>query len=311
MVMKFGVCGNSTIQHKYKNCYFFIEVVVFTYLGLAVAPATWYNKTINEKGCVPMKYEERKEKILSLLDRYDTLSVQQLIDVVGSSPATIRRDITQMENEGVLQRYWGGVRRTQTPENLRKSHLQQQILDNNYTMIGKAAAEQLSDNELIFIGSGTTTLAMIPYIKNNNIHVITNGIPQMEALYRKNIQALLLCGFFKEYSRSVVGKETIEMLKAYRFDRAFLGANGIDEQLCMLSADEYEDSIKSLCIQQSKNTYLLAGKEKFHRTAYYTLPELLSKEVTIITNSQEYKSDKWKEVSGAYVGKVEELVKND
>lgn len=251
-----------------------------------------------------MKYEERKEKILSLLDRYETMQVQQLIDVIGSSPATIRRDLTQMEKEGVLQRFWGGIRRRQTPENLRKDHLKQQIADENYSMIGKVAAEQLQDNELIFIGSGTTTLAMIPFINNKNIHVITNGIPQMEALHRKNIQALLLCGFFKEYSRSVVGKETIEMLKKYKFDRAFLGANGIDEQLCMLSADEYEDSIKRLCIQQSKSTYLLVGKEKFHRTAYYTVPSEMAKKVTIITNSREYESNAWEEINGSYIGEI-------
>ena len=41
--MKIGVCGNSTIQHKYKNCYFFRKSSGIMYLALAVAPATWYN----------------------------------------------------------------------------------------------------------------------------------------------------------------------------------------------------------------------------------------------------------------------------
>lgn len=44
--MKIGVCGNSTIQHKYKNCYFFRKSSGIMYLALAVAPATWYNKNI-------------------------------------------------------------------------------------------------------------------------------------------------------------------------------------------------------------------------------------------------------------------------
>ena len=51
MIYLIGVCGNSTIQHIFKNCYFFYKkVVVFTYLGLAVAPATWYNGKIKNKG---------------------------------------------------------------------------------------------------------------------------------------------------------------------------------------------------------------------------------------------------------------------
>lgn len=256
-----------------------------------------------------MKYEERKERILDLLTMYETMQVQQVIDALKSSPATIRRDITRLEAEGELQRYWGGIRRKQTPENRRKNNLQKQISDESYATIGQIAAEQLQDNELIFIGSGTTTLAMIPFIKNRNIHVITNGIPQMEALHRKNIQALLLCGFFKEYSRSVVGKETIEMLRGYKFDRAFLGANGVDDQLCLLSADEYEDAIKNLCISQSKNTYLLVGKEKFHRTAYYTVSNEKAKDVMIITNAPEYESGEWEEVNGGYLGKIGMLTK--
>lgn len=256
-----------------------------------------------------MKYEERKEKILDLLTMNESMQIQQVIDAIKSSPATIRRDITRLEEEGELQRYWGGIRRTQTPENKRKNNLQKHILDESYATIGRIAAEQLQDNELIFIGSGTTTLNMIPFITNRDIHVITNGIPQMEALHRKNIQALLLCGFFKEYSRSVVGKETIEMLRRYKFDRAFLGANGVDDQLCMLSADGYEDAIKNLCINQSKRTYLLVGKEKFHRTAYYAVSSEKAKDVMIITNAPEYESDAWKESDGGYIGLVGELTK--
>ena len=47
--MKIGVCGNSTIQHKYKNCYFFRKSSGIMYLALAVAPATWYNINIDIK----------------------------------------------------------------------------------------------------------------------------------------------------------------------------------------------------------------------------------------------------------------------
>ena len=258
-----------------------------------------------------MKFTDRKEKILSLLDIYETMTIQQLVDLLAISPATVRRDVVRMEENGELQRYWGGIQRKQTPENLRKNSLQHQISDANYMVIAQIAAEQIQDNELIFIGSGTTTLAMIPLIKNKNIHVITNGIPQLEALHRKNIQSLLLCGFFKEYSRSLVGKETIQMLQGYKFDRAFLGVNGIDDQLSLLSADEYEDSIKTLCIHHSKSTYVLAGKEKFHRTAYYAVSNKTAENVMLITNYPEYCSDKWTEVSGGYIGRIGDLSKND
>ena len=51
-----------------------------------------------------MKFAARKEKMLSLLDVYETMTVQQLVDLLGASPATIRRDIVRMEESGELQR---------------------------------------------------------------------------------------------------------------------------------------------------------------------------------------------------------------
>lgn len=258
-----------------------------------------------------MGFIERKEKILHLLDLKDTLTIHEIVEQLNSSSATIRRDIALLEKQHILERYWGGIKKIETPEFIRESGLKYQQISNHHELIGKIAANQLQDNELIFIGSGMTTLAMIPFIEHKNIHVVTNGIPQLEALHRHNIQALLLCGFFKEYSRSVVGKETVEMLRSYKFDHAFLGTNGLNEQYCPLSADAYEDAIKTLCIKQSKDVFLLAGNDKFNRTAYYYIPSELAKDVKIITNRPDKDHPAWKHVGDGYVGRIGSLLEND
>ncbi len=231
------------------------------------------------------------------------------MELLGSSPATIRRDIVQMEQEGVLERYWGGVRRIATPKAVRENDLKHQKTDEAQEIIGRIAAAQLQDNELIFIGSGKTTLAMIPHIDRKQIRVVTNGIPQLEALHRKNIPALLLCGFFKDYSRSLVGKETVEMLRSYRFDRAFLGANGVDDQFSPLSADEYEDTIKTLCIRQSKSTYLLVDHAKFHRTAYYAIPPEMAADIHVISDFPVGDPGCWESLGKGCIARMGELRK--
>lgn len=254
-----------------------------------------------------MNFDQRRDKILSLLDINDTLSIQELVNLLGSSPATVRRDVVQLEQQGLLERYWGGIRRIATPKSVRENDLKYQKMGETHVNIGRIAAAQIQDNELVFIGSGMTTLAMIPFIDRKNIQVVTNGIPQLEALHRKNIPALLLCGFFKEYSRSVVGKETVEMLRGYKFDRAFVGAHGVDDQYSPLSADEYEDTIKTLCIRQSRYTYLLLGQEKFHRTAFYAIPPEMAKDVTIITDVPPALSSKWTPMGKGYTARIGEL----
>lgn len=256
-----------------------------------------------------MKFEQRKEKLISLLDINDSLTINELVDLLGSSPATVRRDVVLLEEEGSLERYWGGVRKIATPKTQRQKELKYQKTDEIQSNIGRIAAAQVQDNELIFIGSGMTTLAMIPFVDRKKIQVVTNGIPQLEALHRKNIPALLLCGFFKEHSRSIVGKEAVDMLRGYRFDRAFFGAFGLDEQFCPLSADDYEDTIKTICIRQSRSSYLLAAQDKFHRTAFYSIPPELAADVNLISDFPAGNKEAWQAFGKGYMARIGDLTK--
>ncbi|MGB4610680.1 MAG: DeoR/GlpR family DNA-binding transcription regulator [Saccharofermentanales bacterium] len=256
-----------------------------------------------------MRKEKRRAHIMEMLQHSNTVLIQDIVDATGVSEATIRRDIIYLESVGALKRFWGGVQRLETPDNLRKAGLISYKSRHDFDAIGRLAASRLKDNQLIFIGSGMTTLSMIPYIKNRSISVITNGIPQLEALYEKRIQALLLCGFFKEYSRSLVGKEALEMLAKYKFDHAFLGVHGIDDKLNLLSADNYEESIKKICIRQSRQTYLLADKSKFSRTAYYALPAEEARDTILITDQKPFEHPEWIEKDGGYIGKIENLLR--
>ena len=54
-----------------------------------------------------MKYENRKEKMLKLLKNSEIVNMKTLVEELGSSEATIRRDIVRMEKEGLIKRYWG------------------------------------------------------------------------------------------------------------------------------------------------------------------------------------------------------------
>ncbi|MDO4177392.1 MAG: DeoR/GlpR family DNA-binding transcription regulator [Bacillota bacterium] len=229
-------------------------------------------------------YDKRKEIILSTLNDQGRINVEQLCRITGNSAATLRRDIIRLEEEGLIRRFWGGIQRMPQEGEERQSHLKNRVSTVSQDDIGKLAAAQISDKDLIFIGSGTTTLAMIPYIRSIGIQVVTNGIPQLEALYEKGIPTLLLGGFFKSYSRSLVGMETVEMLNKYQFDKAFLGANGLDSQLNILSGDDYENAIKSITIKQSKRTYLLVDRSKFGRTALYNVPFETAKDVILISD---------------------------
>lgn len=230
-----------------------------------------------------MSYTIRKEKILGLLADHEVLEKQQLQDSLGVSVSTVQRDLIQMEKEGLLERFWGGAKRVRD-ESIYKRKIEERAITNPMHIIGEIAADKIKDGELVFMGPGKTTLAMAERITAKNITVITNGIPQLEALSRRNIKVFLLCGFFKEYSRSVVGRQTIDMLASYRFDKAFVGIKGFDKDFCPLSADEYEYDIKNICIQNATETYILADHTKFNKTAMYVTDPELARYLNIITD---------------------------
>lgn len=256
-----------------------------------------------------MKYLQRREMILAMLDTSETLSVQEIVVALGASEATVRRDIARMEKEGALVRYWGGVHRADTPENVRKRTLETRRPGPEHRIMGKIAAACVHDGDAIFVGAGISTLAMIPYITARNVHALTNGIPQLEALNRQGINTLLLCGFFKEYSRSVAGRETVEMISRYRFDSAFMGAHGLSEGFDVLSGDAYEAQIKSIVLAGSEQSYLLLDHTKFDRTAFYTTPFEEAADAVVITDRPGIMSPSWEAMDSGYVSRLGDIVR--
>lgn len=250
-----------------------------------------------------MKYNKRRTKILELLDINEKMSYAQLTESLDVSEATIRRDLVFLERENAIERYWGGAKRSQTAP-VRTRNVNDGVIRENFRIIGEIAGGLVQEQDQIFIGSGLTTLTMIDYIPTTNIVVVTNGIPQMERLKQRGINALLLCGFLKEYSRAVVGRQTTEMLKGFRFDKAFLGIHGLSEDYALLSADEYEHEIKRIAIRNSKKSYVLAGERKFRCTAEYAIPATEAKRTTLITNRPMSEDKTWKKVSRGYTARI-------
>lgn len=253
-----------------------------------------------------MMNNKRRAKIMEYLDLNESVTYKELSDYLQVSEATIRRDLTAMEQQDEIIRFWGGAKR-----NPARSGQQEKVVRNMFSdekrIIGEIAASFVGSNELIFIGSGTTTLAMIPYIQVTTITVITNGIPQLEELKRKNIQAFLLCGFLKEHSRAVVGRQTVDMLSGYRFDKAFFGAHGFDSNLSLLSADDYEHEIKKIGIQNSTESYVLIDHSKFDCYAMYRTPMQELGRISIITDRKLDKNLKYEECLRGYIYRSENL----
>lgn len=231
-----------------------------------------------------MSYEERKQAILGELAFCNQLSFHEIEKIVDAAPTTIRRDLARMAEEGVIERYHGGVKIGS--EVAEYSMRQKQAMHSEEKrLLGQEAARVLAPNELVFIGGGSTTYSMIEFIEEASISVITNSLPHAESLHRRGIRTFLLCGFLRTRTRCLGGAETVRLMREYHFDRSFIGAGGIGSDLRILSADQSEYEIKEAALELSRHTYVLADASKFGLTAMYHSDFLSHEGATLITDN--------------------------
>ncbi len=133
------------------------------------------------------------------------MTLQELIDRTGSSASTIRRDLSKLQQLGKLQRVHGGA---MLKENrMVEANLTEKLATNldEKKMIAKIAANQINDNECLFIDAGSSTLELIKYIQAKDIIVVTNGLTHVEALLKKVLKTIMLGGQVKENTLATIG----------------------------------------------------------------------------------------------------------
>ena len=129
----------------------------------------------------------RLEKILSLLESKEYVSIHELMEITSSSESTIRADLVLLEKENKLIRLHGGAQSLKKPSSLNELDMNEKYLINveEKTRIGKKAASFIQDNSLIYIDAGTTTSYLCDYISTNGNIIITNSMTIAQKLTKQ------------------------------------------------------------------------------------------------------------------------------
>ncbi len=216
--------------------------------------------------------EERQIRIMNELAEHRSMSVAQLAEILHVSGSTVRRDLTRMEAHGLVQRTHGGVMIVEDVNNtlnytLRSSHNAAQKLQ-----IARCAAKQIRDGETVLLTSSSITSLMPKFLTARNITVITNSLTIGEELRdRSSCVLVLLGGTYLRNAQTIEGPTTVSQLQSMKYDKAFLGVNGVDLEFGLSTASELEAATKIAAIGQAKLTYCLCEHTKFGKTALYKL----------------------------------------
>lgn len=212
-----------------------------------------------------MLTEERHALILKRLTEHGLVKSQDLMTELNCSESTIRRDLALLEETGQLTRIHGGAKTTFELDT--EMDMDEKTFKNVHekNMIARFAASFVNDFDTIYIDAGSTTLSMISFLTQKNITVVTNGVQHASLLADHKIKTFLIGGSLKLSTKAIVGATSVNDLKKYQFNKAFLGMNGVHLNYGFTTPDPEEAALKTVALTQSAKTYVLMDQTKFDK----------------------------------------------
>lgn len=232
----------------------------------------------------PSRKEQRHERILAALDANPTLRVNQLADELAVSTETIRRDLTELQQVGRINRTYGGaVSTTNRFEPVLNERMALHVAERR--AIARQAAQLYARDEALMLGGGATMLHFARALRDvaHRMTVITPSYSIAAELSQNSaIEVMMLPGLFEPQEHIVYGRETLRAIARYAVPRAILGASGVSEagiSEALLSAGE----IYSAIMQHADHSVILADQSKFDKRALVLL-EGWGADMTLITD---------------------------
>ncbi len=230
-----------------------------------------------------MLAEERFSKILSIIEEAGSVTVQDLMEELGASESTIRRDLNTMDANGLLVKVFGGAVAKNTNIRTQDENVDNRKLQNieEKVAIAKYAASLIKNGDFVYIDAGTSTEMVIDYIKVSNVTFVTNSLTHAKKLSDKSYTVYILGGEFKSTTEAIVGEEAVETLDKYNFTKGFWGTNGVSITKGFSTPEVKEAMVKKKSMENCKERYVLADSSKFSQISSVKFSEF--ENATIIT----------------------------
>lgn len=222
--------------------------------------------------------QERHNQILAKLNLEGQVRVKDLSQDFHVTEDCIRKDLTILEKAKKLKRIHGGA--MQVRMNLHAINVRERIdvHADEKKMIALKAIECIEPGTMIFLGISTVNLeiAKLIYQRNMNVTVVTNMIDIMNIFSEDcATQLIFIGGTFNRARDGFIGAMTIELIRKYKFDLAFLGVVGIDVYDGKITTYDVNDGLtKKEVIHSSKKCFMVAESAKLDLDGNYAFADM-------------------------------------
>lgn len=216
---------------------------------------------------------ERQQKIIELLRAQKYISVNELSEKINVSVATVRRDLTRLENDGVLIRTHGGATLSDRSRSEISFEKRMSVNTEEKKMIAKKAVEFVQEEDIIILDAGTTTFFIAKEIINTkmNVTIITNSLMiAKETANYPDFNLVFIGGKFDWKNMATIGSSAIKFVSELSVDKAFIGANGFDPIHGAMSFGEDNAVLNRIMANAARHVFIVADHSKIGKSAFFT-----------------------------------------
>lgn len=222
-----------------------------------------------------MNLAQRQQQLLERIQASGYASIDELAQAFAVTPQTIRRDINQLAEQGLVRRTHGGAACDASSTRNTAYSMRAELMREEKQRIAEAIARDIPDHASLFINIGTTTEAIARALLNHRgLKVITNNLHVAATLAGKEDFEVLVAGGLVRADGGVVGQAAVDFIEQFRADFALVGISGIDADGSLLDFDFQEVRVSQTLIANARQVYLAVDSSKFGRNAVVRLGPL-------------------------------------
>jgi DeoR family fructose operon transcriptional repressor len=213
----------------------------------------------------PLIPAQRRERIQEYLAVHQIVRTADLMDLLETSEATVRRDLEWLEQKGILERTHGGAILNQRVIFEQEYQQRAQHFPEEKKRIGELAASLIEDGDIVFINSGTTATQVLQHIRRDlRITVFTNNVNAALELGDPGFHYYLTGGEFQSRSNSLAGRFALDNLNLVFANKVILGVDGISlKHGCTVPTNPEAEVVRKMIDQTKGQIIVVADHSKW------------------------------------------------
>lgn len=211
----------------------------------------------------------RKSKIKEMVLEKKSVTVSELSKLFSVTEETVRRDLKELEAEGILTRTYGGAFIQDGVQNEIDVNIRETLFVTNKEKIAAKCATAINHGDSIFLDSSTTSLFIAAKIRDKRVTVITNSLKVANTLSdSESVRLILTGGMLSTQSMSFLGRSTLSSLQSFFVDKAFISCRSVSMEHGVTDSNEQQAEVRQLAIKRTNRTYLVVDYTKFNKTSF-------------------------------------------